>query len=250
MTRASGYFEAFVNERAYRSGAPDGALMAAVTGVVHEVIPKSQVLWAGSQRKRTAVAGSDLDLCVASTDPVTEAHRRELRDNLEKALGRPVRIQSHAVRLPSHGDKPKVDIAFANAAFGSRPLPDVATFHDSRARQMAARALKLWSRGRDVPHLPGWVIEALVLHLDANGDDRPPLDLFLRIIEWLDERATPAAIESVLRPAAFPKWDSRWSARLPGRLEAIRNHARALRGRKPGPESWGSARDVEVWLSG
>jgi hypothetical protein len=89
-----------------------------------------------------------------------------------------------------------------------------------------------------------------VVHLDPNADDRLPLDLFLRVIAWLDERATPAAVESVLRPAAFPRWNPDWSSRLPGRVEAIRNHARALRRRPPQPDSWRSTDDVARWLAG
>ncbi len=250
MTRANGYFEAYVNQQAFRPGPEDRELMSAVTSAVRAVVPKSQVRWAGSQRKGTAVLGSDLDLCVESGDPVTEAQRRTLRAELEKALRRPATVLSHAVRLPAVRDRAKVDIAFANAAFGSRPLPDTGPFHNQRARQGAARALKLWSRGAAVPHLPGWVIEALVVHLDAPPSDRLPLDLFLRIITWLDERASAAAVESVLRPAAFPRWNPDWSARLPGRLEAIRNHARALRRRQPAPESWGAVEDVGQWLAG
>lgn len=250
MTRANGYFEAFVNERAFRPGPSERELMASVTEIVRRVVPRSQVRWAGSQRKRTAIQDSDLDLCIESGEAVTEAQRRDLRGELERGLDRPARVLSHAVRLPPAGDRPKVDIAFANAAFGSRPLPDAASFHNRKARQATARALKLWSRGANVPHLPGWVIEALVVHLDPNAEDRAPLDLFLRVIGWLDERATPAAVESVLRPAAFPRWNPDWSSRLPGRLEAIRNHARSLQRRAPPPDAWRSVDDVQQWLTG
>lgn len=189
MTRANGYFEAFVNERAFRPGPSEREIMASVTEIVRRAISRSQVRWAGSQRKGTAIRGSDLDLCVESSEPVTESQRRDLRGELERGLARPARVLSHAVRLPRDGASPKVDIAFANAAFGSRPLPDAESFHDRRARQATARGLKLWSRGANVPHLPGWVIEALVVHLDPNAEDRAPLELFLRVIGWLDDRA-------------------------------------------------------------
>lgn len=250
MTRANGYFEAFVNDRSFRPGPAERELMASVTEVVRRALPRSQVRWAGSQRKGTAIQGSDLDLCIESSEAVTEAQRRELRGALERELTRPVRVLSHAVRMPSDGGRPKVDIAFANACFGSRPLPDVESFHDRKARQATARALKLWSRSANVPHLPGWVVEAFVVHLDPNAEDWAPLDLFLRVIGWLDGRATPAAVESVLRPAAFPRWNPDWSLRLPGRLEAIRNHARALSRRAPLPDDWRSAADVGRWLAG
>ena len=247
MTRANGFFEAFVNSRAYRASPEDRRLVDQLTRTARTVIPRSQVRWAGSQRKGTAIVGSDLDLCVESTDPVSERLRRDLRAALERALARPALVLSHAIRLPSHGPLVKVDIAFANAAFGSRPLPDTVPFHDRRARQAAARAIKLWSRSSPLPHLPGWVVEALVVHLDASTD-MAPLDLFLRVVTWLDEKATHEAVEGVLRPAAFPCWNPAWSRRLPGRLQATRNQARALRSRRPAPEEWRSTEDVGRWL--
>jgi hypothetical protein len=167
VTRANGYFEAFVNARAFRPGPPEHALMAGVTEIVRTVIPRSQVRWAGSQRKGTAIADSDLDLCVESGDAVTEANRRELRGELDRRLARPARVLSHAIRLPADIGRPKVDIAFANAAFGSRPLPDAASFHDRKARQATARGLKLWSRGAKRAPPPG------VGHRGPRGAPRP-----------------------------------------------------------------------------
>lgn len=248
--RNSGLFDAYVNSHAYHTTPEDRAFIARMNDIVPEVIPGSQVRWAGSQRKGTAIDGSDLDLVVESRDPVTEAQRRVLRARLEERLKRTAKILSHAVRLPAHEGHPKVDVAFANAAFGSRPLPDLSQYHNQPTRQAAARALKLWSRAGNIPFLPGWVVEALVVHLDPPTQRLAPLQLFLRIITWLDEKATPAAVESVLRPAAFPRWDPAWSERLPGRLEALRNHARALRRRGDATDTWQSQDDVERWLRG
>lgn len=249
MKRANGFFEAFVNERAYRTNAEDRALAAQITAVVQATVVGGQVRWAGSQRKGTAVVGSDLDLCVESSEIITERQRRELRALLEKELTRPAVIQSHVVRLPAVEGRAKVDLAFTNAAFGSRPLPDTDAFHDNRARQASARAMKLWARGVRLPPLPGWVIEALVVHLDHGDADRLPIELFLRVITWLEERATVASLEGVLRPAAHPRWEPAWSERLPGRLEAVRNQAKALRGREPKPDAWRSVAEVGIWLS-
>lgn len=246
----NGLFEAYINTCAYRATANDRALIASLNEVVGTVIPVSQVRWAGSIRKGTAIARSDLDVVVESRDPVTEAQRRTLRSLLEAKLGRHARVLSHAVRLPAHLDAPKVDVAFANAAFGSRPLPDLAEFHNRPNRQAAARALKIWSRAGNLPFIAGWAVEALVVHLDSPPQNLPPLPLFLRVIGWLDEKATPAAIESVLRPAAFPRWNPDWSSRLSGRLEALRNHARALRRRSEAADAWRTQDDVEQWLRG
>jgi hypothetical protein len=248
MSRANGYFEAFVNEQAYRPSAEDRALVDRITRVVQSAVQGGQVRWAGSQRKGTAVVGSDLDLCVESTEIVTERQRRDLRAVLASDLGRPAVVLSHAIRLPADGGRLKVDVAFANAAFGSRPLPDTAAFHDRRARQATARALKLWTRAGNLPHLPGWVIEALVVHLDPNVAAALPLELFRKVVGWLEASANPAVIEGVLKPAAHPRWNPAWSAKLPGQVQAVQNHARALLRRTPQPETWQSIEDVGLWL--
>lgn len=245
--RASGYFEAFINSRAATVGMEEKALMAKVVPLVQGVVPRSQVRWAGSQRKGTAVVGSDLDMCVESTDPVTEALRRDLRLALERGLGRTAHIRAHVVRVAAAAGVPKLDIAFANAAFGSRPLPDLAEFKDQRGRQAAARALKLWTRGGGLPRIGGWAWETLVVHLDAPPG-RTGLELFQRIVGWLEFTATPGALEGVLRHANQGRWNPAWSVGVNGTLEALRNHARALRRRSPPPAGWNSAEDAGRWL--
>jgi hypothetical protein len=245
--KSNGYFEAFVNSRATTVGVTEKALMTQVVPLVQRVVPRSQVRWAGSQRKGTAVMGSDLDMCVESTDPVTEALRRDLRAALEAGLGRPVHVRAHVVRVGATSGLPKLDIAFANAAFGSRPLPDLSEFKDQRGRQAAARALKLWTRGGGLPRIGGWAWEALVVHLDAPRG-RGGLDLFQRIVGWLESTATPAALDGVLRHANQGRWNPVWSSGVPGTLEALRNHAKALRRRSPPPEGWKSPDDVGRWL--
>ena len=247
---ANGFFDAFVNSRAYKPTDADRKIMADATAACRAQIPGSQLRWAGSQFKSTAVVGSDLDWCMATPSPITEAQRRELRTHLEQALGRVVRVQSHVLRLPALGAAPKIDIAFANAAFGSRPLPDPTAFGAKPVRQLAARALKLWLRAGGMPRVPGWALEALVVHLDANGKATAGLQLFQRVTDWLEQNSTPAVIEGVLRPAAFPKWNPQWSAPLPGSLTAMQNAVRALKCRRPAPADWRTVADVEPWLVG
>jgi len=247
-SHADGYFEAFVNKKALRLTSDDKAVMARISETTRRVVPGSQVRWAGSQIKGTAIEGSDLDVCVESRDPVTEAQRRELSAALRAVLGRSSRILSHAIRLPLQGRLPKVDIAFANAAFGSRPLPDTVDFHEHPSRKIAARGLKIWTRSGNLPWVSGWAVEALVLHLDHAPGTLSGFELFGRLLLWLVEKATSSAVEGVLRPAAYPRWDEAWSVRLPGRLEALKNSARALQKKQPVPESWRSAADVERWL--
>lgn len=243
-----GMFEAFVNSRAYRTTEPDKALIATVTTIVRQQVPGSQVRWAGSATRGTAVIGSDLDMLVETNAPVTEAARRSLRTALEAALNRTARIQSHVIRLPATNIDPKVDISFANAAFGGRPLPDASAFTNSPSRQGAVRALKIWARSRPLPPFPGWAIEALVVHLDTPPRELHALELFERVLVWLDEKATPEAMESFLRPAAQPRWNPQWSELLPGRLNAISNAARSLRKRRPKDTAWRAPAEVERWL--
>ena len=247
--RANGYFEAFINQHASRPSSDDAQLMAHLTRVIQRQLPGSQLRWAGSQRKGTAIVGSDLDMCVETPQPVTEAQRRELRVLVEKELGRPARIQSHALRLPAQPPSLKVDVAFTNAAFGSRPLPDLSEFQARPARQAAARAFKLWTRAGHLPRISGWALETIVVFRDEPPGAYRHLDLFLRVTDWL-EHVTAQAVEGVLRPAAFPRWDNAWSPGVAGRLEALRNHARALGRRQPQPDSWRSASDVGLWLLG
>ncbi len=246
---SNGYFEAYINSRTYRESANDSLLMTRIVAAVRAHVLGAQVRWAGSQRKGTAIANSDLDVIVESSVAVTEAQRRTLRLTMESSLGRKALILSHVIRLPATNDSPKVDIAFANAAFGSRQLPSIDAFHNRPARQMAARALKLWSRAGNKPNVSGWVAEAVVVHLDQSNNSRAPLELFLHIVEWLAERATPEALEGVLRPAASPVWKEEWSRQLPGRIEALKNHARSLLKRAGKRDSWKSVSDVGDWLS-
>lgn len=246
---ATGLFEAFVNSKASTPTDTDRQLMANATTACRVLLPGSQLRWAGSQFKHTAVAGSDLDWCLETPSPVTEAQRRDLRAHLERTLGRTVRVQSHVLRLPAVVAAPKIDIAFANAAFGSRPLPDPTDFAGKPARQAAARALKLWLRAGGMPRVPGWVLEALVVHLDLPAQTAG-FPLFQRVTDWIELKATPAVIEGVLRPAAFPKWNPAWSPTLPGALTALQNAARALKNRRPAPAAWRTQADVECWVVG
>lgn len=247
-TSPDGYFTAYINSRAYRPGPTEKLLMQQVTDLARQVLPGSQVHWAGSQRKATAIDSSDLDLCLASPRPTTEAQRRQLRGELEAGLGRPARVLSHVIRLPAQGAHRKVDLAFANAGFGARPLPDPAPFHNQPARQAAARALKLWTRSGGLPPVAGWAWEGIVIHLDQPSGQRSGLALFQRVVGWLQNTATPPVIEAVLRPLAFPRWNSDWGKTLPGTLTALGNHARALSKRSPSPETWQNPADVGRWL--
>ena len=246
---ANGYFEEFVNRQAPGLTPSDRALMAVLSKVVQEIIRGGAVHWAGSHRKGTAIASSDRDVCVASLEPVTLVQRRDLRIAIGERLGRQARILSHVVRVDTTPSEPKVDIAFANAAFGSRPLPDPVPFSTFPARIFATRALKLWTRAGGLPHVPGWALEALVIALDRPAGKYDGLALFLRIVDWI-AKAKPADLEAILRPAVHPRWDPEWSPRVVGRLEALANASRALARRAPQPASWKGADDVRRWLTG
>ncbi|MCA9527334.1 MAG: nucleotidyltransferase domain-containing protein [Myxococcales bacterium] len=243
----SGYFEAWANQIRWSIGPAERDLMRRVTEVVQRDL-RGNVYWAGSQAKGTAIMGSDLDMCIQTPEPVTEAQRRLLAGGLRAALGRPAEPKLHVVRMAAHGSAPRVDIAFAHAAFGSRPLPDVSEFKGRNARQQAARALKFWARGGGLPPVGGWALEKVVVHLDAR-EHAHGLGLVVDAVDWLADRANPAAIEALLRPVATPRWQPIWSEKLPGRLEALKNAARALRSRYR-PDGWRSIGDVERWVRG
>lgn len=245
---AAGYFRQWVNTQAARPGAAEKALVREISETVRSVLPGTQVRWAGSQYKATAIVGSDLDACIERAVPVTVQERAALRAALQAALGSPVTIRSHVLRVAAHGGLPKLDLAFSNAAFGGRQLPDPKDFRDKPARQEAARALKVWTRIRPLPAIPGWVVEALVVHLDPNDTARSGLELFQRIVTWLANSASAPAVEGVLRPAAHPRWNEAWSRRLPGRVQALANAARAQLRARPAPSDWKGPADVAAWM--
>lgn len=246
---ANGYFIEFINSRAFQAGATEKALMHQGTTIVQKLLPGSEIHWAGSIRKGTAIMSSDLDWCLRSPTPVSIKQRSSLRVALEEHLKRPATILSHVIRLPAQHHTRKVDIAFANATFGNRPLPNTVPFHDQSGRQQATRALKLWTRSGGLPRIRGWALETLVIGLDTPANKLSGLELFLRMVAWF-ETTNPQAIESLLRPAAVPTWKPEWSKGLPGTLVALSNHARALKRRKPEPATWKRMADVEAWLCG
>lgn len=245
--RAAGYFQAYINQHAHQTDTADRRDMQRIRAICAMVLASPQVSWAGSVVKKTGVIGSDLDLSVSTSVAVTHNQRKQLARQLGQTLGRRVRIGSHAVRLPATGVRPGLDLSFTNAAFGDRPAVDAEPWRARPARQQAARAIKLWTRAGGLPALSGWTVEALVLHLDATEHPRG-LDLFLHVVDWLADRATPQAVEGVLRAAAHPAWKPQWSSRLPGRLQALANASRNLRDSRHGPETWHSAAEVGRWL--
>ncbi len=241
-SKPDGYFEAWANSIAWKKAREDNVLINTISRIVQQEL-RGQVHLAGSQRKGTSILGSDIDLCVSTKEPVTLKQRTDLAARLTTELGRTARPGAHIIRVEPPSGGPHIDIAFANAAFGSRPLPNREQFYGAVRRQHAARALKWWLRERHLPHVGGWAVEAVVVRLDQNVSTGA--ELFLRILEWLVGSANTQAVESMLRPAAFPKWHPRWSNVVPGRLEAIRNAARRLQKQ---PREWRSVGDVENWL--
>ncbi len=57
-SRADGYFEAYINQVAQRLTSDEKAVMRSISETVSRVIPRSQVRWAGSQRKKTSTSAS------------------------------------------------------------------------------------------------------------------------------------------------------------------------------------------------
>jgi hypothetical protein len=248
MSRENGYFENYINRNTATTSTRDGALLATVSGVTARTIERAEVRWAGSQLKSTDIVGSDIDLCVVSVAPVSAAQRRALWEALFRATGRAGRVLSHAIRLDGTAGLPKVDIAFANAEFGSRAMPDATEFSGFPKRQMVARAVKLWTRAGGLPRLSGWAVEAMIVAHDASPQvSDTPLAFFDRVVDWYAATPTVATIERVLRPRAQP-WRDEWLRRLPGQLEAVSNAARSLASRRSARAAWVSSDDVGRWL--
>lgn len=237
-----GLFENWANEIRIKRGPAAAQLMHTVTQVVQQMFG-GQVHWAGSRHKATAIEGSDLDMWVDTRKPVTLKERRALAARLQEVTRRTTTVRSHVVRVGASGALPKVDIAFGRGAFGTRSAPDGSDFHAQPARQQAARALKFWARGRNFRWASGWALERMVVHLDPN-QNQAGLDLFLRVIEWLAERANPGAVEAIL--IKYTETDLRRD-QLGGRLEALKNDARRIR-RTYAPQAWSTTADVGRWL--
>jgi hypothetical protein len=245
---AAGLFEAYCNGIAHRTSQEDATLLRNIERVARGVLSGCRIEWSGSVRKSTSIRGSDLDLHVHTNEPVTESQRRHLRTELFDDLGRTTRIGFHAVRIGADAYRPGVDLAFSNAAFGSRVLPDFQPWHGRPVRQQAVRGLKTWLRSGGKPAISGWMIEELVLFRELGTPAQTGLELFERVVSWLASTANPSAIEAVLRPKAQPRWQDSWSKNLPGRFEAVANTARQLRNAQNGPATWRTSDDIGAWL--
>lgn len=239
-----GQFENWANQIAWRESVQDRQDMAALTELVQSTL-QGQIHWAGSQRKRTAIVGSDLDMCITTSMAVSVNQRRQFARAITKELGRQAQPRNHVIRLaPRENSGPHIDLAFANAEFGDRPLPDAEEFTQLPRRQHAARALKWWLRSGGMPHVGGWAIEALVVSLDNN--EASGWNVFLKVINWLGRPCTANEVESILKPRAQPCWVPAWSNRLPGRTAAIANQAR--RCIRTLPDNFTGVADIETWL--
>ncbi len=248
MRKSNGYFEAFINERARRPSSNERADIDQLSRLARERYKGAQIRRAGSMERATGIVGSDLDLWLETSELVTTTERRDLARAIEVALARPVVIRSHVIRVKPVDGHGRIDLSFCNASFGARPLPDATPFKDRRDRQMTTRAFKLWTRAAPLPAIPGWAAETLVVGLDRQSQQLLPLALFLKVLDWLAQRADPKNVEALLRPGAHPAWRPEWSAKLPGQLEAIRNAAGRLLRAGPEQKPFESQEDVGRWL--
>lgn len=246
---SQGYFTQVVQQWALAQGPEEGREMELVRSVARRVLQAGDVQWAGALAKGTAIRGSDLDLWIDTPgNAVSDASRRRLREELEIVFpGREVRVYAHVVRVAASGSRPRVDLSFGNASFGSRLRPDAGEFRGRPDRQEAARALKIWLRSGGLPRVPGWAVEGFVVGADQSRERLKGLGLFLKLVDWLADRANPSAVESVLKPRADP-WRPEWSSRLAGPVQALRDAARSLRARNLALRPLVSVADAEGWL--
>lgn len=243
------YFEAFINSQVYRPTREDGALAQEINGAACSLMPGTRVHWAGSIDKHTAIQSSDLDFWIEPPEPWTKTLRQQLAQKLTDQFGRRTRILSHAIRV-ERPNAPRADLAFCRATFGDRPPPAKEEFYNQPARQQAVRALKYWCRARSLPRVPGWAAEGLVLWQAQRTTQASGFAIFEGLLQWLSARASPQAVESILRPRAKPAWRPEWSVGLPGSLNALQNGARALLRRDLVLYPFISSEDVANWLDG
>lgn len=229
-TRENGYFEACVNANAYRKTAADSALIEQAQATAREHLPPGNVRWAGSVYKGTAIKGSDLDALFGSTEAVTTQARAAFAEGLKSVTGRSVRVLRHVVRVEPAEGLPRFDVAFQNAEFGCRAPPDDSRFRERAVRGSTVRALKVWTRrSQNLPRVPGWALEALVVGLDQQAEAELPLPTFDRIVAWLATTAKPDNVLALVKPHASPVWRPEWETRLQGQVIALGNAARSLR---------------------
>ena len=82
-----------------------GKVMKAVQNSAKQVLgPKTLVLKAGSLKKHTDIATSDLDIYLEMTDPMTRKQKGELTEDLRKNVGKRVRkVQERAKSIKLFG---------------------------------------------------------------------------------------------------------------------------------------------------
>ncbi len=247
MTADQGYFEHWANNIVWKITPSEHEVIKKIHDIVSQESIKGEIHIVGSEKKSTAIKDSDIDILIKTKNPVTKAQRKQLSQRLSESFSNnKVVTRSHVIRIEI-GGKRKIDLAFENAEFGGRSYPDLVAFKEQPKRYHAVRALKYWFKHNPLPHVGGWALEAIVLHLD-NRRINHGLELFETVINWFIEKATPEAILSALKSKAQPTWQEQWTKKLPGNLEAIKNQAKALKKRRP--SSFQTTKEVEQWLSG
>ena len=146
-----------------------GKVMRAVQLSAKQVLgPKTLVLKAGSLKKHTDIATSDLDIYLEMADPMTGKQKGELTENLRKNVGKRVRkVQERPKSIKLFGaNGMTVDIVPSKSTFRD-PVkmptpPPKAQFHNNPKAQVAVRTLKQYSE-QHKKQWQGRIIERAVL---------------------------------------------------------------------------------------
>ena len=170
-----------------------GKVMKAVRQSAKQVLgPKTQVLMAGSLKKHTDIASSDLDIYLEIADePMTRKQKQELTEDLRKNVGKRVReVQERAKSIKLFGaNGMTVDIVPSKSTFrdpDKMPTPPPKKgFHNNTKAQVAVRILKEQYKKQ----WKGMTIERAVLEAQRAKAGQNAAELHDRALEKLLEDA-------------------------------------------------------------
>ena len=172
-SKTNGILEARANTAAAMSSEKRRA-MGSYTKRVEKVVKeelgkKSMVYKGGSQKKRTNVGKSDLDLKIRTSEPMTRDDRTELGRGLEKEFGKENVDSNHSKIHVVQGEDFTIDIVPSQAEYFPPDFqldkPGVRPFATNNTGRHAVRNLK---EDPDVDDVPGIEIEKTVLAIQQR----------------------------------------------------------------------------------
>ncbi|KAG5184034.1 hypothetical protein JKP88DRAFT_163496, partial [Tribonema minus] len=221
----------------------------------------ARVTVAGSVAKGTTVMGSDVDLYVETSKPVSLQQRQALEARLRQhplTNAAHVQLKLKAIHMQLLGMD--IDVVCASTVeYGELPPADASVGADA-ALQLAVQALKIWARCATggARKVPGRMMEALAKHCrDARGSSISSssqqgdggMQLFVAVLQVIADGGTQ---QPQLRAATT--LDSAGRTALRARAQAVL-HVFAvsrvlLSGSEDSDGGFRTAAEVHAWLSG